>query len=104
MAELVFNALTKAVPVQYNELLGVYYNENKGILYSLTYYYTDTLGYKNFDLVYKTNENTDYGRPGTTWGIGSYRMDGNPSGEGNKEGVLNEDGSLIPERVKDDLR
>ena len=100
MAELVFNALTKAVPVQYNELLGVYYNENKGILYSLTYYYTDTLGYKNFDLVYKTNENTDYGRPGTTWGIGSYRMDGNPSGEGNKEGVLNEDGSLIPERVK----
>ena len=27
-------------------------------------------------------------------------MDGNPSGEGNKEGVLNEDGSLIPERVK----
>ncbi|WP_050622795.1 S-layer homology domain-containing protein [Clostridium phoceensis] len=100
VAELVFNALTKAVPVQYNELLGVYYNENKGILYSLTYYYTDTLGYKNFDLVYKTNENTDYGRPGTTWGIGSYRMDGNPSGEGNKEGVLNEDGSLIPERVK----
>ena len=100
VAELVFNALTKAVPVQYNELLGVYYNENKGILYSLTYYYTDTLGYKNFDLVYKTNENTDYGRPGTTWGIGSYRMDGSPSGEGNKEGVLNEDGSLIPERVK----
>ena len=100
VAELVFNALTKAVPVQYNELLGVYYNENKGIIYSLTYYYTDTLGYKNFDLVYKTNENTDYGRPGTTWGIGSYRMDGNPSGEGNKEGVLNEDGSLIPERVK----
>ena len=63
VAELVFNALTKAVPVQYNELLGVYYNENKGILYSLTYYYTDTLGYKNFDLVYKTNENTDYSRP-----------------------------------------
>ena len=77
VAELVFNALTKAVPVQYNELLGVYYNENKGILYSLTYYYTDTLGYKNFDLVYKTNENTDYGRPGTTWSyegdeIGTY--------------------------------
>ena len=33
VAELVFNALTKAVPVQYNELLGVYYNENKGIIY-----------------------------------------------------------------------
>ena len=35
VAELVFNALTKAVPVQYNELLGVYYNENQGIIYSL---------------------------------------------------------------------
>ena len=70
----------------------------------LTYYYTDTLGYKNFDLVYKTNENTDYGRPGTTWGIGSYRMDGSPSGEGNKEGVLNEDGSPDPRAGEDDLR
>ena len=64
MAELVFNALTKAVPVQYNELLGVYYNENQGIIYSLEFNYLQTLGYKNFDLVYKTNENTDYGRPG----------------------------------------
>ena len=93
VAELVFNALTKAVPVQYNELLGVYYNENKGILYSLTYYYTDTLGYKNFDLVYKTNENTDYGRPGTTWGTGSYRGT-SATTEGNDSYGLNEDGSL----------
>ena len=37
VAELVFNALTKAVPVQYNELLGVYYNENQGIIYSLEF-------------------------------------------------------------------
>ena len=99
VAELVFNALTKAVPVQYNELLGVYYNENKGILYSLTYYYTDTLGYKNFDLVYKTNENTDYGRPGTTWGTGSYRGT-SATTEGNDSYGLNEDGSLKPENVK----
>ena len=99
VAELVFNALTKAVPVQYNELLGVYYNENKGIIYSLTYYYTDTLGYKNFDLVYKTNENTDYGRPGTTWGTGSYRGT-SATTEGNDSYGLNEDGSLKPENVK----
>ncbi len=55
VAELVFNALTKAVPVQYNELLGVYYNENQGIIYSLEFNYLQTLGYKNFDLVYRTD-------------------------------------------------
>ena len=99
VAELVFNALTKAVPVQYNELLGVYYNENKGIVYSLTFYYTDTLGYKNFDLVYKTGEETTYGRPATTWGTGSYRVQTNTTA-GNDNYGLNEDGSLIPGQVK----
>ena len=99
VAELVFNALTKAVPVQYNELLGVYYNENKGIIYSLTFYYTDTLGYKNFDLVYKTGEETTYGRPATTWGTGSYRVQTNTTA-GNDNYGLNEDGSLIPGQVK----
>ena len=58
VAELVFNALTKAVPVQYNELLGVYYNENQGIIYSLEFNYLQTLGYKNFDLVYRTDTET----------------------------------------------
>ncbi|WP_050622752.1 S-layer homology domain-containing protein [Clostridium phoceensis] len=99
VAELVFNALTKAVPVQYNELLGVYYNENKGIVYSLTFYYTDTLGYKNFDLVYKTGEETTYGCPATTWGTGSYRVQTNTTA-GNDNYGLNEDGSLIPGQVK----
>ena len=64
VAELVFNALTKAVPVQYNELLGVYYNENQGIIYSLEFNYLQTLGYKNFDLVYMNDED-DFGRPST---------------------------------------
>ena len=93
VAELVFNALTKAVPVQYNELLGVYYNENKGILYSLTYYYTDTLGYKNFDLVYRTDTETIYGRPATTWGTGSYnaRTD---AGTTQKDEYLTENGGF----------
>ena len=74
MAELVFNALTKAVPVQYNELLGVYYNENQGIIYSLEFNYLQTLGYKNFDLVYRTDTETIYGRPATTWGTGTYNV------------------------------
>ena len=87
VAELVFNALTKAVPVQYNELLGVYYNENKGIVYSLTFYYTDTLGYKNFDLVYKTGEETTYGRPATTWGTGSYRVQTNTTAGNDNYGL-----------------
>ena len=99
VAQMTFNTLTKAVPVQYNELLNVYYNENKGITYALTFYYTDTLGYKNFDLVYRTGDKGDYGRPSTTWGIGSYRASTNtPSG--NDTYGLNEDGSLKPESVK----
>jgi hypothetical protein len=100
VAELTFNALTKAVPVQYNSLLGVYYNENKGITYALTFYYTDTLGYKNFDLVYRTNDTTDYGRPGTTWGTGSYRNTSSTTSVGNDSYGLNEDGSLKPSAVK----
>ncbi len=99
VAQMTFNTLTNAVPVQYNELLDVYYNENKGITYALTFYYTDTLGYKNFDLVYRTGDEGDYGRPSTTWGIGSYRANTNTPG-GNDDYGLNEDGSLKPELVK----
>ena len=98
VAQMTFNTLTKAVPVQYNELLDVYYNENKGITYSLTFYYTDTLGYQNFDLVYRSNDRGDYGRPSTTWGTGSYRSSSATS-VGNDDYGLNEDGSLKPELV-----
>ena len=99
VAELVFNALTKAVPVQYNELLGVYYNENQGIIYSLEFNYLQTLGYKNFDLVYKTNTETIYGRPATTWGTGSYnaRTD---AGTTQKDEYLTENGGLIADKVR----
>ncbi len=99
VAQMTFNTLTKAVPVQYNELLDVYYNENKGIVYALTFYYTDTLGYKNFDLVYKTDDVAEYGRPATTWGIGSYRASSSTT-VGNDIYNLNEDGSLKPELVQ----
>ena len=99
VAQMTFNTLTKAVPVQYNELLNVYYNENKGITYALTFYYTDTLGYTNFNLVYRTGDNTMYGRPATTWGIGSYKGASNTPG-GSDDYGLNEDGSLKPSQVK----
>ena len=94
VAELVFNALTKAVPVQYNELLGVYYNENQGIIYSLEFNYLQTLGYKNFDLVYRTDTETIYGRPATTWGTGSYNVK-TDAGDTSKTDTLTEDGGLI---------
>ena len=99
VAELVFNALTKAVPVQYNELLGVYYNENQGIIYSLELNYLQTLGYKNFDLVYRTDTETIYGRPATTWGTGSYnaRTD---AGTTQKDEYLTENGGLIADKVR----
>ena len=100
VAELVFNALTKAVPVQYNELLGVYYNENQGITYSLEFNYLETLGYKNFDLVYRTGDRGDYGRPATTWGTGSYISDKTTTGTGNKNSNLTDDGGLLPGQVK----
>ena len=99
VAELVFNALTKAVPVQYNELLGVYYNENQGIIYSLEFNYLQTLGYKNFDLVYKTDTETIYGRPATTWGTGTYNVPTN-AGTTQKDKYLTGEGGLIADQVR----
>ena len=99
VAVMTFNALTKAVPVQYNELLGVYYNENQGIIYSLEFNYLETLGYKNFDLVYKTGDETVYGRPATTWGFGSYTADKTATASGSKT-ELTANGGLIANKVR----
>ena len=99
VAELVFNSLTKTVPVQYNELLGVYYNENQGIIYSLEFNYLQTLGYKNFDLVYKTDTETIYGRPATTWGTGTYNVK-TEAGSTSKTDNLTENGGLIASKVR----
>lgn len=98
VAELVFNTLTKAVPVDYNELLGVYYNQNQGIVYALEFNYLQTLGYQNFDLVYKTQVDTVYGRPATTWGTGSY--DHYADAESTKEGALDANGGLLSGYVR----
>ena len=100
VAQMTFNTLTKAVPVQYNELLNVYYNVNQGVIYSLEFNYLQTLGFTNFDLVYKTNEQTVYGRPATTWGIGSYKDAGDSTASGIQKAKLTDQGGLIPSYVR----
>ena len=83
VAEMVFNA----------------HNENQGIIYSLEFNYLQTLGYKNFDLVYKTDTETIYGRPATTWGTGSYNVK-TDAGDTSKTDTLTEDGGLIASMVR----
>ena len=100
VAQMTFNTLTKAVPVQYNEVLDVYYNENQGVIYALEFNYLQTLGYKNFSLVYKTNDTVEYGRPATTWGIGSYVVTGSGTASGIEKDQLTADGGLIASKVR----
>ena len=100
VAQMTFNTLTKAVPVQYNEVLDVYYNENQGVIYALEFNYLQTLGYKNFSLVYKTNDTVEYGRPATTWGIGSYVATGSGTASGIEKDQLTADGGLIASKVR----
>ena len=100
VAQMTFNTLTKAVPVQYNELLDVYYNVNQGVIYALEFNYLQTLGYTNFNLVYKSNQTVEYGRPATTWGIGSYKDAGNGTASGIEKADLTPAGGLIADNVR----
>ncbi len=100
VAQMTFNTLTKAVPVQYNELLNVYYNVNQGVIYALEFNYLQTLGYTNFNLVYKSNQTVEYGRPATTWGIGSYKDAGNGTASGIEKADLTPAGGLIADNVR----
>ena len=100
VAQMTFNTLTKAVPVQYNELLDVYYNVNQGVIYALEFNYLQTLGYTNFNLVYKSNQQAEYGRPATTWGIGSYKDAGNGTASGIEKADPTPAGGLIADNVR----
>ena len=100
VAQMTFNTLTKAVPVQYNELLDVYYNVNQGVIYALEFNYLQTLGYTNFNLVYKSNQTVEYGRPATTWGIGSYKDAGAGTASGIEKADLTPAGGLIADNVR----
>jgi len=73
VCEMVFNAMTKAVPVHYSERWDVYYTDNQSILNGVNYRYIDTLAYQNFDLVYDEGKEDAFGRPSTEWGIGNLK-------------------------------
>ncbi|MCI8303205.1 MAG: S-layer homology domain-containing protein [Lawsonibacter sp.] len=70
VAELTFNTITKAVPVMYNSIWGVYYTDSDNVLGGTKFNYLDTLAFTKFDLVYKQGDD-NFGRPTTKWGIGS---------------------------------
>ncbi|MCI8304727.1 MAG: S-layer homology domain-containing protein [Lawsonibacter sp.] len=78
VAEMVFNTLTKAVPVDYNTNFDIYYSDSTAWTNGVTFRYIDTLGYENFDLVYDNSANVrdDYGRPAKNWGVGRYNGNG----------------------------
>jgi len=71
VAEMVFNAITKSVPVEYNESFSLYRNAGSSSIFSgVVYDYTDTLAYRTFGLVYDVDTADAFGRPATTWGYG----------------------------------
>lgn len=76
VAVLTFNTLTKAVPVQYNEMFGVYYTDNSNMMAGVKMADEETLGYKNFDLVKKSSTADEMGRPSSIWGTGTATFDG----------------------------
>ena len=50
--------------------------------------------------VYKSNQQAEYGRPATTWGIGSYKDAGNGTASGIEKADLTPAGGLIAENVR----
>lgn len=70
VAEMVFNTMTKAVPVHYSDRWDVYYTDTQSILTGVHFNYRNTLAYQNFDLVYDASEEDDFQRPATEWGTG----------------------------------
>jgi len=90
VCEMVFNAMTKAVPVMYNDRWGVYYTDSDNVLNGTKFNYVNTLGYQNFDLVYNEDKTDDFERPVTEWGIGTVR-----NGYTDDKGNITENGSTI---------
>jgi hypothetical protein len=70
VAEMVFNTMTKAVPVMYSERWGVYYTDSQSLMQGVNFNYRNTWAYQNFDLVYNEDKTDDFERPATEWGIG----------------------------------
>lgn len=81
VAVAVFNTITKAVPVEYNEYLG-YHNADRGAAAGVAFRYDDTLAYSVFDLVYRASAN-EFGQPTKVWGEGTMtgvNANGEPTG------------------------
>jgi len=71
VAEMVFNAITKCVPVEYNESFSLYRNASSPNIFSgVVFNYVDTLAYQTFGLVYSQDREDVFGRPAITWGYG----------------------------------
>ena len=75
VAEMVFNTLTKAVTVEYNDTFSMYYTTGSDWTAGVEFNYRQTLGYKQFKLVYESDDKDDFGRPCTIWGTGSLKAD-----------------------------
>ena len=88
VAEMVFNTLTNAVTVEYNSTFNMYYTTGADWTAGVEFNYRQTLGYKNFDLVYKDADNDAFGRPSTIWGTGTLSSN-----------AVDDDGNLISNRV-----
>ena len=80
VCEMSFNAMTKVTPVQYNDFWKMYYTDSEAITTGVKFRYDETLGYRNFKLVYTDGED-DFGNPTTIWGtsdksLGTLKPDG----------------------------
>lgn len=90
VAKMTFNALTNASTVEYSDSFGVYYTTGNSWANGYKFLYTETLGYKHFDLIYDNSNADDLGRPSTIWGTGSLNAAGIGTGK-----VLDEDGDIV---------
>jgi len=84
VAEMVFNTITKCVPVAYNDAFGQYRNaSNTNIFSGVAFNYADTLAYQTFGLVYAEGDTDAFGRPVITWGYGKLDASSHIDSDGN---------------------
>lgn len=93
VAQMVFNAVAKTVPVKYHDTLNMYYSNEGNLTAGVKFNFMDTLGYKIHNLVYKAGGVKDLqGRPGLIWGTGSVRST-------DKQRGVDDEGKLIDSQV-----
>ena len=85
VAGMVFNTITKAVTVEYNANFDIYFNTGAEWANGVIFNYRDTMGFKNYSLVYRNDRHNGVGIPYTRWGVGTYSTT-----------QVDENGDLIP--------